>query len=546
MNSLRAMEPVVRSAEPAEGPVEDIEANGPISPRMALASVCSILVEENAVADVSVNAVTRRQAEWDRQLESVDQKQAELLTIQWKLVREQTGTLARELALVQQQLKDLKVDSRRALLEVERYFRENESKINEERGLRLAMYESLEQRLKKVKYDVEAEAKHRAAADAEVLPKLEALSEALDTRFREHLAMEADLRKLREAFHLTVQESDSLKDSIEQETRERRAVEESMTEMLRELRDGLVREIRDRTSADEDIAATLRASIEQEKSERNASLSSLRTQFTVFQKDLLPQKDELPAVRSRLQELEAMLHARLKDTQRILERESGDRSAGHQKLERRLLEITQSIEKESAARVAQQDETDQLLKNFRTKVKQMVADHAEAARSARDELQRKLGEQLDREIAAREALQIGLGDQIAGQRAALDLRLDALEGCFRDIEQRHRDQLTAEYREWEVCNLKSYEETSRQIRELRDLFQSRLSEERATRESQDAGLEEQLESQDRFLQDIRELFLQRGPRTRQLTARKASPSSTMSPPSRLTSTRPPSPSPHRS
>merc|ERR1719204_2686016 len=89
----------------------------PLSSRMAAEEAVTAAEHTTSIATLH-----RRQAEWDRQMEFHDQKQAELLTIQWKLVREQTGTLAKELGIVQQQLRDLKTDSRRVIVEVERFF----------------------------------------------------------------------------------------------------------------------------------------------------------------------------------------------------------------------------------------------------------------------------------------------------------------------------------------------------------------------------------------------------------------------------------------
>ena len=52
----------------------------------------------------------------------------------------------------------------------------------EERGLRLAMFESLELRFKKARSDTDMEAQERAAADQELNQKLKALSDEQGVR----------------------------------------------------------------------------------------------------------------------------------------------------------------------------------------------------------------------------------------------------------------------------------------------------------------------------------------------------------------------------
>jgi len=491
-------------------------------PSLALASV----ITEDETRDVVVSAMTRRQAEWDRQLESVDQKQTELMTIQWKLVREQTGTLARELAIMQQQLKDIKVDSRRALIEVERYFRENEGKLNEERGLRLAMYESLEQRLKKIKHEVESEAKQRAVSDAEIPPKLEALAEALDTRSRETAQLDGEMRKLNEAIAANIQELSVLRDTVAQEADERRCGEETARGCLREVREAINKEIRDRTAADDDLGQALRSVIEQEKADRNLAASSFRTQFNTLQKDLLPYKEELPALRTRMQEIENALQSRLKDGQKSMERDLGERAAAHIKLERKVTDMAALLDKEGMARSAMAEESEQMLKSFRTKMQNILYEQNEAARFAREELQNQLAEQIEKEVATRETQHAAMMDQLSGHRAAFDVKADAIESGFRGLEQQHREERAAEYREFEANQLKFAEEVARQLREFRESFGARLAEERATREAHDASLEENIDFMDHFLQDVRELFLQKGSRQRQLVARKTAMSTT--------------------
>jgi len=472
-------------------------------------------------AEYSSQSMSLRQAEWDRQLESVDQKQAELLAIQWKLVREQTGTLARELAFAQQQLKDLKVDSRRAVLDVERSFRENEGKINEERGLRLAMYESLEQRVKKMKHDIESEATSRAAGDAEFPPRLEAITAAVNVRAQDHAALDLEVRKLQEVLRAVTEELDAVKEAVSQEASERNAGEEGIMDLLHGIREALSKETRDRIAATETLGHSLQQMIEQERADWMEAKSAIHKQHAALERDVQGHAGGLPALRSSLLELEATLGSRLDDARKSLEHELGERAAVHQKFDRRLADLSIMVDREAAARRATAEEQEQAFKTLQSKFKNSLAEQVDSARLAREELQSQLSEDIEKEIANRESQHAAVMEQVSGQRAVFDVRFDTLSGNFRDLEQRNRDERQEECCSREADHAKLSEELAGQVRELRDSLGARFAEERAAREAGDASLEEQVGFLDRFLQDVRELFLQRSSRHRQLAARKA-------------------------
>merc|ERR1719162_437414 len=52
--------------------------------------------------------IAKQHYEWAQELEYVDQKQADLVVLQWKLVRNQTGMLAQQLVDVRKQIQDFK------------------------------------------------------------------------------------------------------------------------------------------------------------------------------------------------------------------------------------------------------------------------------------------------------------------------------------------------------------------------------------------------------------------------------------------------------
>mmetsp|Transcript_113015 Transcript_113015/g.319729 ORF Transcript_113015/g.319729 Transcript_113015/m.319729 type:complete len:748 (+) Transcript_113015:74-2317(+) len=464
-------------------------------------------------AETSFVGLTHRQAVWDRELESVDQKQAELLTMQWKLVREQTGTLAREIAVIQKHLKELAKDSRASLLETEAGLQRGITRLGEEHAAHVATCEGLEERLaRRLRREIEAEAAQRGEGDQEVWRKLQALAEdvteALDCRAKQQAALEQEVRQLRESCIASTQEAHELREALEQEVGERRASEDAMVARFRELREEFLQDERERSLRDKELLQALHDKIEQEKADRGLGHGSLHERCSALERSLQPSRDEMPALRGRLEELEGLLHSRLQDHRAGVDHELGERAAAHSRLDRRVSDVYAALEREAAARAAHAEETQQVLKLHQSKVKSLVTEHStEVARHAMEELQDALHERLSRESAARAAQQEAANAQLSGQRTALGARLDALEEAFSS----HRDERDVEARNLKAGQTKLTEELLRQTREVRTAFEASLAEERQCRDSRHSMIEERLDLVDRVLQDIRGVFLQRVP-----------------------------------
>mmetsp|Transcript_8217 Transcript_8217/g.29977 ORF Transcript_8217/g.29977 Transcript_8217/m.29977 type:complete len:687 (-) Transcript_8217:87-2147(-) len=469
----------------------------------------------------AISSLHRRQAEWDRQMEFHDQKQGELLTLQWKLMREQTGTLARELAIVQQQLQEMRVTNTKVRAEVDQFFRESDAKISEERSLRQSVAETLEQRLRKVRQEIDAELKAKVAPIADIQRKMQAAEEKAAETARDERALESEVAKLRKVVDVNTQDILALQQAVEQEAGERRNLEDSTLDMIRDLREALQKESKERANFHEEHLGKQVSRLDNERAEREQAHNALNQKLANLQKELAPQREEMPALRTRLQDLEALLNSRLKDNQKNIERELQERIVAQQKLERRVMDLQAVAEKEAAARLQQSEEFEQVLKNHRTKMKTLVGEQAEFSRQAREDLQTRLSDQLERETAMREAQRLDLMDQWTGCRSSLESRVDSFEGTLRTLEQQIRDEGTASMQAQEAMRLRQTDGLARQMRELGESFQAKLKEEREAREAQDNSLEEHMSFMDSFLQDVRQVFLQTGSRTRTATFRKS-------------------------
>ncbi|CAE7473952.1 unnamed protein product [Symbiodinium sp. CCMP2592] len=510
-------EPVAVAPVPVE-PLTRTPSPGP-GPGTPAALAIPEDFEDPEALKQTLGVVNRRQEEWQRQLQSVDEKQAELAHIQWKLVRDQSSSLAKELAIVQTQLKDLKVESRRALVECERAFRENEAKLNEERSLRLAMFESLELRMKKARADLETETRERAATETEVAQKIKALNEELITRSREQQAADLQHRRLREDLKVSLEDLDALKQTVCQEMTERREGEETLSQIMREVRESVLKETQSRTNSEEAMKDAFQQTLEQERTDRIADVAALRTASSALQKDVTSLKEVIPNHRARLGEVEHFMNTRLKEIHKGLEDELQKRAAADAKLEKNLKDLSSSLETEVSTRQSLAEEVDQVLKTMKSKMKSSVAEQAEIARQALETAKKQFTEQLASECHMREAVTSKLSAALEEQRGSLLSAVERLEMLVRSADQRWQEDLARELKEVEASQLRFSEETIRQLRELREFAAEKLDEERQAREAQGTNLEDHVDFLEGFLQDARELFLQRGARHRRVTAK---------------------------
>mmetsp|Transcript_74098 Transcript_74098/g.143347 ORF Transcript_74098/g.143347 Transcript_74098/m.143347 type:complete len:363 (+) Transcript_74098:76-1164(+) len=239
----------------------------------------------------------RRQAEWDRQLQCVDQRQAELLGSQWKLVREQIGGLASDLAALQNQLRDFTLESRRAFIEMEAHARKNEQKILEETTLRVSKFhevdsqmQALERNVQQFEVDLQFHRTQRSTMSDEIALKLETCSVAMDARAREQASQARELQHLRDEASANTHELEVLRDAFADEAADRRAAQASSADFARELRGRLVEEVERRTVSQTELTQSLQAAADREAAERSLSHATLSRAVNALESELLPIK----------------------------------------------------------------------------------------------------------------------------------------------------------------------------------------------------------------------------------------------------------------
>merc|ERR1712135_13257 len=404
--------------------------------------------------------------------------------------------------------------------EVERHFRDTDSKLAEERAHRVATSEAFDQSLERCRGDLATEAKQRANGERDVSARLAVLTDQIEQGAADRQAMQDDLGQLRKMIEDVAVQFETLREVLAQETEQRCAAEASALDGFKELQQMLHDESQDRASADDEISRALKDMIDDDRTSQNPSQAALRNQISSLHKDLATHKQELPVLRTRIEETESMMEQQVKESQRALEREGGERASESARLEKRFVEITSLVQQETGARSALAEETEQMLKTCRTKLRLLVSEQAEASRLAREQFQRVIEDRLDKECAMREAQDESLLSQLAGHRTAHEMRFESISKSVREIEHKSREGFNSEAGDAFSGQSKVLEDLAKQVRDMRDTLQNRLSEERAAREAADSSIEEHVESIDRIVQDVRELFVTKST-WRRTTTRKA-------------------------
>mmetsp|Transcript_12895 Transcript_12895/g.36529 ORF Transcript_12895/g.36529 Transcript_12895/m.36529 type:complete len:729 (+) Transcript_12895:175-2361(+) len=458
--------------------------------------------------EMTIKAVKHRHEEWDKEFETIEKKEGELLAFQWKLIREQMGTLARDLAVLQHDLHDLKFNSKQALMKVNQGFRMNEAELIKEKDLRHASNTIIEKELQQLKENQASESKQRDAEDSKLrttmMSKFEQLGELIESRYREQVAMEQGVGSLRGAVDAFQPQLEAMHDAIKHDARERQARDDQIMGSLSSQREMLAKELQDRESGHQASIQSLRKVIEGEKGDRDSALAPLRAELEDLRKQIAPHTEELPALRSKCVELEDTLAPRLRDHQKAIERVAGERAAGQARLEQSVTDIFARIESEAAARTLLTEEVEQLTIS-RNKTRSLLNEQAESAKQARDVLAANLREEMGKEISAREAKQEDIVEHISAQRMSADSRIDNLHRDLQGLDERLRLGVQQE-REAGANVGRKADILAKQIYDLHEAVARCFSEERATREANMLALEEQISLLDRLFQDVGKRF----------------------------------------
>mmetsp|Transcript_21272 Transcript_21272/g.48880 ORF Transcript_21272/g.48880 Transcript_21272/m.48880 type:complete len:782 (+) Transcript_21272:57-2402(+) len=344
--------------------------------------------------------------------------------------------------------------------------------------------------------ELNTEKQNREAADREARARLEAALSSWDAQAGKHNALSSELEQVKGVVDESMDRVEALKYVIEQETQERRALETSSHQRLREAEDALSAELRYRTSADEALKDELACLSRNIKIE----IDTMRMDFQNTDRGpSLVTSYEVPDFLSRLQESEARLTSRLDQQQRNLElvvsRPVADRSGA---------DVAEQLDIEARARMALGEELEQLVKGTQGKLKALIDGLADSNKAESTRLHESWCSAFDMECARRTDHE----DQLQSELRTQSKAIQSLRESLLDLKRQQASSL-------DLCN---------QLQEAFDKFkQEMLSQEaqangnvKATiaqnlRQLQtlQSAFEERLSFLEEFFADARHLFCEK-------------------------------------
>jgi len=458
--------------------------------------------------EVAKTPTVQRHSMWDAEFATVGKKEAEHMSAQWKLIRQELGTFAGDLAALQLGLEEAKRSTHQAVTRVTTLLAGHDARIEEERGLRMAMEENLKHELQKLRADLQAEAKQREVDDrrieSELLTKQDLHEQSVHERCKDLPTIKDKLGNLHSTVSRVPSQLDALREHINQETRSREAGHDTAMRHLKDHKEAVPRLILEATrdlKPHKHELAELKDTLDKEIANRHSIVNPLHEKVHTAHKDIAQHKEDMGNLRRICEELEDSILPRIDAQQHAIDKLGHDEKSDCDKLESRLAELSAKIDTEVAVRTAFMGEVEQMLAPIKAKLRLFASEHADQVRQARDELETSIKDKLKKESDARDAQHKALQGQLSGHKAVLDTRLESIHKSHKDLEHKIRE-VPAQPAP-DLAHVKKTEELARQVRQL----QSRLPEEEAPRGTIVYPHEDQILYVEQFLKDTCERFI---------------------------------------
>mmetsp|Transcript_9788 Transcript_9788/g.25700 ORF Transcript_9788/g.25700 Transcript_9788/m.25700 type:complete len:315 (+) Transcript_9788:73-1017(+) len=242
----------------------------------------------------------RQQYEWENELESVDQKQANLSLMQWKLVRHQTGMLAQQLMDVKKEVEE--VSRMSELLAARMSNAEDENRVFEKSVKEFVgkLFEKLDSKHTELKVAFEKsvdENQHKHAANLDKVGKLLENHDALKGNVT---AFDLEMRKLRQEFNQHSQTCSNLKEQMIAQAGEAKSQTDNLMDHHRKLMERIEDETRTRNQAHDELHEKCREYVDRERQIRDDHHDQLLGHINNVHADVTTCKEDMPALRGKI------------------------------------------------------------------------------------------------------------------------------------------------------------------------------------------------------------------------------------------------------
>eukprot|EP00401_Gymnodinium_catenatum_P074632 CAMPEP_0117514422 /NCGR_PEP_ID=MMETSP0784-20121206/30061_1 /TAXON_ID=39447 /ORGANISM="" /LENGTH=571 /DNA_ID=CAMNT_0005310217 /DNA_START=69 /DNA_END=1781 /DNA_ORIENTATION=+ len=489
--------------------------------------------------------ISKQLLAWDSELEEVDQKQASLTLVQWKLFRHQSGMLAQQVMDVKKEVQGVNSFAEsidRKLLDV----------MNEQKGFEKSvkdfvfkMFNKVDGKNADLRRDLEESAEEHDRKHSDVLAMHESLSSDRATH-REHLShLDNELNKLHADVKLHGQHCAALEERLGLQSEESRVAMDRIVESHRDMKERLEDEIRSRTKIHEEFQAKYREFFERARRQpelngaqhRNqasslpAGVASCKEDGELQIHESIPKlgvpeaeqtpdvaslvrrldqlQEEMPVIRGKLSAM-SMKHQTLENESiKRLEAQMAEQPQNLAVLERRLEQLQATVAQESTARNSMGSLFDQSLQSERTKVANMLTQKVAQLKQKSDDTERQLHERLDNEALDRESHVQALRASHESEINAFRDRMSTLESS-QSINEEKLGKLLRELRDLEKQSHKIEDKITSINRKTMNDVVAMIHDERAAREATIIDIERQLEWYGEGHDKLRELFINLG------------------------------------
>jgi len=450
----------------------------------------SVSEMEGTLVHIDGLGASRRQADFDREIENADRQQAELFNLQWRLIRDQMGGFAREITALRQEFTALKLFEKQQEArhtEHERRSREDfgvlVKKIDAEMQTRMAENDKVQLHFTDFGRAVDG---LRSLVDAEV-KELHKFPAQL------RLEIEQETRNRREAGEeqsATFRESYA---SLVDDLRKRDAADAETRRLAQKLQQNSDREVHDRIAGDDEIKHLLTqadANLEHETVQRVNDFKNVQVVLKELRMLIESTNQELSSHKKEVETLESTQTTQFRDLKGCLEQESGNRERSLQRLEQQCSDANGRLDQLQGQVVANKDE---LLGAIRT-MKTTVDQERDSGHSG---LKGLMEEASQREKMAREAHHNTIQDSISQYKSSLDVHQEKIQGHLQNekqarqghhdtlqervtqLEMKYREDLIAHKTDWQSGHAslqQSLNETSNRDKACREIHRVTLEE----------------------------------------------------------------------
>eukprot|EP00928_Gymnodinium_smaydae_P055623 TRINITY_DN39125_c0_g1_i1.p1 TRINITY_DN39125_c0_g1~~TRINITY_DN39125_c0_g1_i1.p1 ORF type:complete len:838 (+),score=220.36 TRINITY_DN39125_c0_g1_i1:63-2576(+) len=233
------------------------------------------------------------------------------------------------------------------------------------------------------------------------------------------------------------------------------------------------------------------------------AIEQLRDHVEQLQRDFAPHVARAPELHTKLRSLEEAVHPQLQEHRRLLDRVVGEHRDASSKLERRMNDLGDHLQREASHRHSMLEDHEQQLANVKAKLRKDLGEAAEAQRRCNEEFTEQLRGDIEKRVALHDDHLRALREQVQGDKKGTEARLDTLHKALSDIERKAQ---SGDGDATSRRTLLRLEELQQQLQDMQRNVERSLQQERQTREEVQEELEESLAALESLFHNVGERF----------------------------------------